>query len=353
MLHHRDHHHEQRPRDGAQEARPRRTSSSTRPTTSSARPAARSPRCGPTCSCSSTPRSGRTSSARRARRGSGSRSRTAASTREKMSRYRALFRAIGNPLRRIDCFLMRSDEEAERVLALGAAPDRVWVTGNTKFDALVLDGAAGARGGAARRDGARPRRAGVHGGLDARGRGGARSSPSTRSCAPATRGLQLVIAPRYLERAGRDHGARRGGGAAGAPAERRGGRGPGRRDRARHHRRARRGLPARDARLRGRQLRHARRARTCSSRPRRGSRCCSGRTWRTSRTRSRCCRGAAGCRSRPPSSSCKVADELLSRPDQIEELGTLARRSVGAIRGASARNVEHMLAMLPRGKAAA
>src|SRR6266536_5848698 len=61
----------------------------------------------------------------------------------KMSRYRFFFRAISNPLRRIDCFLMRSDEEAERVLALGAAPDRVWVTGNTKFDALVLDGASG------------------------------------------------------------------------------------------------------------------------------------------------------------------------------------------------------------------
>src|SRR6266498_2357074 len=61
----------------------------------------------------------------------------------KMARYRAFFRAISNPLRRIDCFLMRSDEEAERVLAPGAAPDRVWVTGNTKFDALVLDGASG------------------------------------------------------------------------------------------------------------------------------------------------------------------------------------------------------------------
>jgi len=46
----------------------------------------------------------------------------------------------------------------------------------------------------------------------------------------------------------------------------------------------------------------------------------------------------------------RVADELLSRPDQLEELGALARRAVGAIRGASARNVEHMLAVLPRGK---
>jgi 3-deoxy-D-manno-octulosonic-acid transferase len=54
-----------------------------------------------------------------------------------------------------------------------------------------------------------------------------------------------------------------------------------------------------------------------------------------------------------PEQLLKVADELLSRPDQIEELGQLARRSVSAIRGASARNVDHMLSVLPRGKAAA
>ncbi len=32
---------------------------------------------------------------------------------------------------------MREDEEAERALALGAPLDRVWVTGNTKFDGLA------------------------------------------------------------------------------------------------------------------------------------------------------------------------------------------------------------------------
>src|SRR5216683_2749384 len=32
---------------------------------------------------------------------------------------------------------MREDEEAERVLGLGAPLERVWVTGNTKFDALA------------------------------------------------------------------------------------------------------------------------------------------------------------------------------------------------------------------------
>ena len=54
-----------------------------------------------------------------------------------LKRYRALFNLIGNPLQDIDLFLMREDDEAERVLQLGAPKDRVRVTGNTKFDALV------------------------------------------------------------------------------------------------------------------------------------------------------------------------------------------------------------------------
>lgn len=54
-----------------------------------------------------------------------------------LRRYHTLFSAIGNPLRDIDLFLMREDEEAERVLGLGAPLERVWVTGNTKFDALA------------------------------------------------------------------------------------------------------------------------------------------------------------------------------------------------------------------------
>ena len=54
-----------------------------------------------------------------------------------LKRYRMLFNLIGNPLHDIDLFLMREDDEAERVLSLGAPEDRVLVTGNTKFDALV------------------------------------------------------------------------------------------------------------------------------------------------------------------------------------------------------------------------
>ena len=63
--------------------------------------------------------------------------------------------------------------------------------------------------------------------------------------------------------------------------------------------------------------------------------------------------GRGGLQVGTPEQLLKVADELLSRPDQLSELGALARGSVTAIRGASARNVEHMLPMLPRGRAAA
>ncbi len=56
-----------------------------------------------------------------------------------LRQYRWLFGVIGNPLHDMDLFLMREDVEAERAIALGAPLDRVWVTGNTKFDALLLD----------------------------------------------------------------------------------------------------------------------------------------------------------------------------------------------------------------------
>ncbi|MFO0596767.1 MAG: 3-deoxy-D-manno-octulosonic acid transferase [Myxococcaceae bacterium] len=59
-----------------------------------------------------------------------------------LGRYRRLFGLIENPLQDIDLFLMREDDEAERVLQLGAPKERVRVTGNTKFDALVPLGEA-------------------------------------------------------------------------------------------------------------------------------------------------------------------------------------------------------------------
>jgi 3-deoxy-D-manno-octulosonic-acid transferase len=53
-------------------------------------------------------------------------------------RYRLLFRLAGNLLQAFDVLMMRAEDEAERALLLGAPPDRVHVTGNTKFDALAV-----------------------------------------------------------------------------------------------------------------------------------------------------------------------------------------------------------------------
>jgi 3-deoxy-D-manno-octulosonic-acid transferase len=53
-----------------------------------------------------------------------------------MSRYRWFFKISGSPLDHFDLLLMRTEAEAERALSLGASRDRVFVTGNTKFDLL-------------------------------------------------------------------------------------------------------------------------------------------------------------------------------------------------------------------------
>lgn len=55
-----------------------------------------------------------------------------------LGRYRWLYRLIGNPLKRVDLLCMRDQDEAEHALAIGAAPERVRVTGNTKFDSCRL-----------------------------------------------------------------------------------------------------------------------------------------------------------------------------------------------------------------------
>jgi 3-deoxy-D-manno-octulosonic-acid transferase len=58
-----------------------------------------------------------------------------------LGNYQLLFRLIGNVLDDIDLFLMRDEEEAARAKKLGAKPERVHVTGNTKFDNLREPGA--------------------------------------------------------------------------------------------------------------------------------------------------------------------------------------------------------------------
>ena len=268
----------------------------------------------------------------------------------KLSRYRALFRAIGNPLRRIDCFLMRSDEEAERVLALGAAPDRVWVTGNTKFDALVLEPAEGKE---------HALRAEM--GLDATPIFMAGSThegeeeivlAAYAKLLERHRGLQLVVAPRYVERSGRimslaaEAGLsvrlRSGGAAAG------------------HaqvtvldtigelsvaYRLATLVFVGGSFVTRGGQI--------VLEPAAQGKPVLFGPHMENFKDSVQVLQGRGGIQVGAPEQLLKIADELLSRPDQLAELGALARRSVSAIRGASARNVEHMLSILPRGKVAA
>ncbi len=120
-----------------------------------------------------------------------------------LGRYRMLFSIIGNPLREIDLFLMREDEEAERVLGLGAPLERVWVTGNTKFDALAPGSTPAPEDDELRAALALPRGAPV---LIA---GSTHEGEEEELIAVYRRLLQdhpdlrLVIAPRYIDRAAR------------------------------------------------------------------------------------------------------------------------------------------------------
>ena len=52
----------------------------------------------------------------------------------RLKRYRDMFKVTGNLLSFLDLLLMRDTTEEQRALELGAEPDRVHVTGNTKLD---------------------------------------------------------------------------------------------------------------------------------------------------------------------------------------------------------------------------
>lgn len=269
----------------------------------------------------------------------------------KLPRYRALFRAIRNPLRRIDCFLMRSDEEAERALALGAAPDRVWVTGNTKFDALVLDGAQGKE---------LALRAEM--GLDAAApilMAGSTHEGEEELVLGVYKGLlerhpllQLVVAPRYVERSGKIMALAAEAGL--AVRLRSGGAAAGHAQVTILDTIGELSLAYRLATLvfvggsfvtRGGQ--------NVLEPAAQGKPVLFGPHMENFKDSVQVLQGRGGIQVASPDQLFKVAEELLSRPDKLEELGALARGSVTSIRGASARNVEHMLSMLPRGKTAA
>ncbi|WP_338865319.1 3-deoxy-D-manno-octulosonic acid transferase [Myxococcus stipitatus] len=118
-----------------------------------------------------------------------------------VGRYRWLFRLIGNPLKDFDLMLMRTEDEAERARSLGAKPDWVTVTGNTKFDSLSS--------GPAPEDGALREALGLAVGATVwiagsthEGEEGVLLGVYSRLLARWPE-LRLVIAPRYVDRAGR------------------------------------------------------------------------------------------------------------------------------------------------------
>ncbi len=264
----------------------------------------------------------------------------------KLRSYRLLFGLVGNPLQAIDCFLMRSDEEAERALALGAAPDRVWATGNTKFDALVFEPPPGREEALRAEMGLDPRAPVFMAGSTHEGEEELLLDVYRR-LADRHPGLQLVVAPRYVERAGRIMALAVEAGlgvrlrSAGAAA----GRAPvvvldtiG--ELAAAYRLASLVFVGGSFVTRGGQ--------NVLEPAAQGKPVLFGPHMENFKDSVQVLQGRGGLQVRSPEQLLRVADELLSRPDQLAELGALARRAVTAIRGASARNVDHMLAVLPR-----
>lgn len=118
-----------------------------------------------------------------------------------VGKYRLFFGLIGNPLKDLDLFLMRHDEEAERVRGLGAPAERVVVTGNTKFDSLAA--------GPAPEDASLRQALGLPVGARVWIAGSTHEGEEEQLLAVYRRllaehpDLRLVIAPRYIDRAGR------------------------------------------------------------------------------------------------------------------------------------------------------
>jgi 3-deoxy-D-manno-octulosonic-acid transferase len=144
---------------------------------------------------------------------------------ERLRGYRTLFAVFGNPLAELDLLLMREDEEAERALSLGAPLDRVWVTGNTKFDGLAVPGPSPEDEALRMALGLPAEALVLMGGSTHEGEEDLLLSVWQRLLGTHP-GLRLVLAPRYVDRAGRVQAlaqargvvaGRRTGGPAGAP----------------------------------------------------------------------------------------------------------------------------------------
>jgi len=257
-------------------------------------------------------------------------------------RYRLLFKLVGNLLARFDVLMMRAEDEAERALALGAPRERVQVTGNTKFDALAvsvpetedeaLKTALGMRGERLWVCGS------THEGEEA---ALLRVFKLLRAEHPD---LRLLLAPRYIERAGRVLALARSLGLAarlrsqpGGPEE----------------------VIVLDTigeLVRAYQL--ATLVFVGGSFGRRGGQnilepaACGkpvffGPRMENFQDSVQVLVGRGGLQVRDPTALLKLMRDLLARPEEILKLGELAREAVSAVRGASARDARLIAGLLP------
>lgn len=264
---------------------------------------------------------------------------------QKLGRYRAFFAAIGNPLRALDLLLMRDAQEAERAVALGAPAERVVISGNTKFDALVPS---------ASEDDLEPLRAAL--GLSPGDRVVIAGSThegeepiileAFKQVLAVEPRLRLVIAPRYLERVDRVAGLVRDAGLSVGVRSK-----PGPQttrvvvldsigELARAYRLGTIVFVGGSFTSRGGQniLEPAAQGRPVLFGPHMEN-------FRDSVT---ALLGRGAIQVRDGAQLAKVLTELLQRPDQLEALGRMAKASVEHVSGASDRNVEHLQRLLGR-----
>jgi 3-deoxy-D-manno-octulosonic-acid transferase len=260
----------------------------------------------------------------------------------RLGSYRTLFSLVGNPLRQLDLLLMREDDEAERALGLGAPLERVWVTGNTKFDALAVP---------TQQDDAELRKAlGLEPGQRLLIAGSTHEGEEEKILAvykrllPEHPDLRLVIAPRYIDRAARVVWlAQQLGLTAGLRSERNGQRGQvvvldtiG--ELARAYRLATIVFVGGSFTTRGGQniLEPAAQGRPVLFGPH----------MENFHDSVQVLVGRGGIQVNDPEHLYRILGELLSRPDTLASLGELARAAVLQVSGASARNVDHMVRLL-------
>ena len=268
-----------------------------------------------------------------------------------VGRYRLLFRLVGNLLERFDLLLMRAEEEAERALVLGADPEVVHVTGNTKFDALAvsvpLTEDAALRAALSLRPREEPATGGGQRlwvcGSTHEGEEGPLLEvfAALRKDAPD---LRLLIAPRYIERAGRVLTLARSMGLQARLRSQPGGADPvivldtiG--ELVRAYQLATIVFVGGSFGTRGGQniLEPA----AC------GKPVLFGPRMENFKDSVGVLVGRGGLQVRDPAALLRLLRDLLARPGEIEKLGELAREAVSSVRGASARNARLIAELIP------